>query len=485
LPRTRRDDRRANHVVTIDPKRKMRSLLKDNSSRLDLALRVLDPVLIIASGYVAYRAYLGGWEPPARYVTAMAVAAFLGFAAFPSLGLYQSRRGTSFVDEVAGLFFAWLLIAVTGGAFLFLTKSGADFSRGWALTWIAGGLLFHVVSRGTLRAMLRTLRRHGRNLRHVIIVGAGSHGRGVAARLRAAPWSGLAVRAYYDDDPQRIGTLVDGVPVHGPLDRLASDMRTESADQVWIALPLRAEARIRQCVDDLRATSAVIRFVPDIYGFHLLNHSITEIAGMPVLNLTDAPMTDVRFGWKALEDILLGAILVALMLPFIVLIAIGVKVTSRGPVIYAQERVTWNGRRFAMYKFRTMPVDAEAGSGPVWSSRDESRATPFGAWLRRLSLDELPQLFNVLRGEMSLVGPRPERPEFVAEFRDRIPGYMQKHLVKAGITGWAQVNDLRGDSDLPLRIQYDLYYVEHWSPWFDLRILALTLWHILTTRNAR
>jgi putative colanic acid biosynthesis UDP-glucose lipid carrier transferase len=138
-----------------------------------------------------------------------------------------------------------------------------------------------------------------------------------------------------------------------------------------------------------------------------------------------------------------------------------------------------------MYKFRTMPVDAEARSGPVWSSRGESRATPFGALLRRYSLDELPQLFNVLRGEMSLVGPRPERPEFVAQFRDRVPGYMQKHLMKAGITGWAQVNDLRGDTDVAQRIQYDLYYVEHWSPWFDLRILALTLWHILTTRNAR
>jgi putative colanic acid biosynthesis UDP-glucose lipid carrier transferase len=180
----------------------------------------------------------------------------------------------------------------------------------------------------------------------------------------------------------------------------------------------------------------------------------------------------------------LGSLLLVATLPLIALIAAGVKLSSQGPAIYPQERVTWNGRRFSMYKFRTMPVDAEAASGPVWSSRGETRATTFGAFLRRFSLDELPQLFNVLRGEMSLVGPRPERPEFVAQFRDRVPGYMQKHLVKAGITGWAQVNDLRGDSDLALRIQYDLYYVEHWSPWFDLRILALTLWHILTTRHA-
>src|SRR6476661_715756 len=462
----------------------MRSLLKDNSSHLDLALRVLDPLLIILTGYVAHRAYLGDWDPPARYLTAMAVAAFLGFAAFPSLGLYQSRRGTSFIDEVSGLFFAWLLIAVTGGAFLFLTKSGADFSRGWTLMWIIGGFLFHAASRGAVRAILRSLRRRGRNLRHVIIVGAGAHGRGVAARLRAAPWNGLAIRAYYDDDPLLIGTSMDEIPVRGPLEQLAETMRADAIDQVWIALPLRAEARIRQCVDALRATSAVIRFVPDIYGFHLLNHSITEIAGMPVLNLTDTPMTDARFAWKGVEDMLLGTLLCVVALPLIVLIAIGVKTSSRGPVIYPQERVTWNGRRFAIYKFRTMPVDAEAHSGPAWTSRDEARATAFGRVLRRFSLDELPQLFNVLRGEMSLVGPRPERPEFVEKFREAIPGYMQKHLVKAGITGWAQVNDLRGDTDIALRIQYDLYYVEHWSPWFDLRILALTLWHILTTRNA-
>jgi putative colanic acid biosynthesis UDP-glucose lipid carrier transferase len=480
----RRRDRIESHRRSKPSDARMRSLLKDNSSRLDFALRALDPVLIIATGYLAHRIYLGDWEPPARYIAALAAAAFLGFATFPGVGLYQSRRGVSFFDELAGIFVAWLLIAVSGVAFLFLTKSGAAFSRGWVLTWIAGGFVLHALSRAAIRLILRRLRRRGRNLRHVVVVGAGSHGRAVVARLRAAPWSGLATRAFYDDDPRLIGTSVDGVQVLGPLDRLPADLQSQPADQVWIALPLRAEARIRQCVDGLRATSAVIRFVPDIYGFHLLNHSITEIAGMPVLNLTDTPLTDVRATWKAIEDFVLAALLVLITLPLIIAIAIGVKLSSRGPIIYSQVRVTWNGRRFAMYKFRTMPVGTEAHSGPVWSSREEKRATAFGALLRRLSLDELPQLFNVLRGEMSIVGPRPERPEFVEQFRDRVPGYMQKHLVKAGITGWAQVNDLRGDTDLLQRIQYDLYYVEHWSPWFDLRILALTLWHILTTRNA-
>jgi putative colanic acid biosynthesis UDP-glucose lipid carrier transferase len=229
----------------------------------------------------------------------------------------------------------------------------------------------------------------------------------------------------------------------------------------------------------------VIRLVPDIYGFHLFNHSITEVAGMPVLNLTDTPLSGVNSSLKRVEDVLLAAFLLVLSTPLWLLIAIGIKASSRGPVLYRQERVTWNGQRFQMLKFRTMPVDAEASSGPIWSNGQASRATPFGAFLRRFSLDELPQLLNVLSGDMSMVGPRPERPEFVAQFRRDIPGYMQKHLVKAGITGWAQVNDLRGDSDLTQRIQYDLYYIEHWSVWFDLGIIALTLWHILTSRNAR
>jgi putative colanic acid biosynthesis UDP-glucose lipid carrier transferase len=227
-----------------------------------------------------------------------------------------------------------------------------------------------------------------------------------------------------------------------------------------------------------------VRFVPDIHSFHLLHHSVSEVAGLPLLTLTDSPHTGIDSTLKALEDFVLASLLLLAGIPFWIVIAIGVKVSSPGPVFYRQERVTWNGQKFAMFKFRSMPEHVESGSGPVWSRQDEARATRFGSFLRRYSLDELPQLLNVLKGDMSLVGPRPERPEFVREFRQRIPGYMQKHLVKAGITGWAQVNDLRGDSDLEQRIQYDLYYIDNWSLWFDMRILALTLWHILTSRNA-
>jgi putative colanic acid biosynthesis UDP-glucose lipid carrier transferase len=211
---------------------------------------------------------------------------------------------------------------------------------------------------------------------------------------------------------------------------------------------------------------------------------MTEIAGLPVINLTDSPMHGIDALVKTIEDLLLATIFLVVTLPLMLAIAIGIKATSRGPAFYRQERVTWNGARFAMLKFRTMPVGAEAKSGPVWANSATPRATPFGAWLRRWSLDELPQFVNVLRGEMSIVGPRPERPEFVARFRQEIPGYMQKHLVKAGITGWAQVNDFRGDTDLAERIRYDLFYIENWSVWFDLRIIAMTIFHVIRSRNA-
>ncbi len=462
-----------------------RNLLKDISTRLDAALQIIDPLFAIAAGAIAYRLYFDTWDMEARYVAALLAVTLVAYAAFPTLKLYQSQRGISFAEEVRALFLAWVAIALTGGVFLFLTKTEPSISRVWALLLITGGFLAHTLSRAAVRTALRALRKRGRNLRHIVIIGAGAHGREIAARLRRAPWSGLTVRSFYDDDASLYGSAVDGVPILGGLARIADDLAQDPADQVWIALPLRAEERIQQILEELRQTSALVRFVPDIQSFHLLHHSVTEVAGLPVLNLTDSPHTGIDSTRKTLEDFLLASLLLVASLPLWTLIAIGVKLSSPGPVLYRQERVTWNGQRFVMLKFRSMPQDAESDSGPVWAREGESRATRFGAFLRRYSLDELPQLWNVLNGEMSLVGPRPERPEFVRQYRQQIPGYMQKHLVKAGITGWAQVNDLRGDTDLAQRIQYDLYYIDNWSVLFDLRILALTLWHILTSRHAR
>lgn len=462
-----------------------RSVLKPHATLFATILRICDPVLSLGVGVVAYRAYLNAFTLPEHYLLFLGAGALAVAAVFPLLRLYEPQRGAGLGEEVRRLLFAWLLLAALTGGTIFATKSGDGFSRVWVSAWLLGGFAATATLRLSVRAVLRALRLSGRNLRHVAVVGAGTLARTIAARLSASPWTGFAIAAFYDDDPARAGETIAGRPVHALAARLQADVAAGGIDQVWIALPLRAEARIREILTMLREHAVEIRFVPDIYGFHLLNHSVTEVAGLPVISLTETPMAGTNRVVKAVEDYTLAVVFLALAAPFMALIAVGVKLSSPGPVFYRQERVTWNGERFAMLKFRTMPVDAEAGSGPVWSRRGERRATKFGAFLRRTSLDELPQFLNVLQGQMSLVGPRPERPEFVEQFRQQIPGYMQKHLVKAGITGWAQVNDLRGDSDLALRIQYDLYYIEHWSLWFDLRILVLTLWHILKSRNAR
>lgn len=460
------------------------SLLKSHASLLAAILRASDPAAAVVVGVIAYVAYVGGGSPPEHYQVFLAFGALAVVALFPLFGLYQAHRGMSVAAELRQLLSAWLLIAALVVGAIFAAKMGPSFSRVWVVAWLGGGFAVTAALRSSLRVVLRSLRRHGYNLRHVAIVGAGMHGSMIGSRLRASGWTGLNVVGYYDDDAAKHGTDVAGVPVRSIAELLAKDIEERGIDQVWIAMPLRAELRIRDLLNSLREYSVDVRFVPDFQSFHLLNHSMTEIAGLPVVSLTETPMSGTNAVIKMIEDYAIASFLLAALLPVIALIAIGVKLSSPGPVLYRQARVTWNGKHFWILKFRTMPVDVEGATGPVWARRGERRSTPLGAFLRRWSLDELPQFLNVLKGEMSLVGPRPERPEMVARFRREIPGYMQKHLVKAGITGWAQVNDLRGDSDLTRRIAYDLFYIENWSVWFDLRILVLTLVHVVWSRNA-
>ncbi|MEP6942297.1 MAG: undecaprenyl-phosphate glucose phosphotransferase [Betaproteobacteria bacterium] len=461
-----------------------RNLLKSNASTLDELARIADPTIIALTGVAAQLVYVPGLAITPAYWLAIISVALASLFVFPTVGLYRPQRGASIVEDVRALVSGWLILLALGVFLVFVTKSGVLYSRIWVALWVASGFISQTLVRVVLRLVLRSLRRRGLNLRHICIVGAGELGREVALRLRRAPWSGLQLHGFYDDTPGLAGSSIDGVPVLGSIESLRGDLDRGELDQVWIALPLRAEERIRQLVNELRAHPVQVRYVPDIFGFQLLRHSFSEVAGMPVIGLTDTPMQGVQRLLKAAEDYVGGGIVLLLLSPVLLLVALVIRLTSPGPVLYRQQRVTWNGRHFSMLKFRSMQTGAENESGPVWSQQSDPRTTRVGALLRRFSLDELPQLFNVLRGEMSLVGPRPERPEFVARFREEIPGYMQKHMVKAGITGWAQVNDLRGSSDLGKRIQYDLYYIENWSLWFDLRILALTVWHVFKSRNA-
>jgi len=461
-----------------------RSVLKPHANAFVAILRATDPLLAAVVGVVSYRAYLAGGPPFDRYVIFLAIALAVIVAGFPLFRLYEPRRGASLVDETRRLVLAWVMIGALASAALFLTKTGDLYSRGWLLMWLGGSFVATAALRVAMRLGLRVLRKRGRNLRHVAIVGAGDLGRRVIERLTAAGWAGLNVVGVYDDDPAKWGTTVAGVRVLGSAGAVAAEVASKGIDQVWIALPLRSEPRIREILDSLREYAVEVRFVPDIYGFHLLNHSVTEVAGLPVIALTESPMSGANQLVKRILDLLISLAALVVLSPLMLLVAICVRMSSPGPVLYRQRRVTWNGEEFDIIKFRTMQVGAEDDTGPVFARRGDARTTRVGALLRRFSLDELPQLVNVLAGEMSLVGPRPERPEFVDRFRREIPGYMLKHLVKAGMTGWAQVNDLRGDTDLVRRIEYDLHYIENWSVWFDLRILVLTVWKVLFSGRA-
>jgi putative colanic acid biosynthesis UDP-glucose lipid carrier transferase len=429
-----------------------RNLLKPNASTFDALTRIADPTIVVVVGWAAHWVYLGLYQGtpivPLAYWIAIFAVALCSVVVFPATGLYRPERGASLVEDLRALVYGWLTLVAVGVLAVFATKTGDLYSRAWVGLWIGAGLLLQIAMRLGLRLTLRGLRRRGYNLRHICIVGAGDLGREVVARLRRAPWTGLHLRGFYDDTPELTGGEVDGVPVLGTIDQLSRDLEQGDLDQVWIALPLRAEERIHQLVTDMRAFSVQVRYVPDIFGFQLLRHSFSEVAGMPVIGLTDTPMEGVQRVFKAVEDFTLGGLALLVLAPLLLALTLGVKLSSPGPVLYRQQRVTWNGRHFTMLKFRSMQVGAERASGPVWSQQGDARTTRYGAWLRRYSLDELPQ------------------------------------LVKAGITGWAQVNDLRGSSDLSKRIQYDLYYIDKWSLWFDLRILALTVWHVFKSRNA-
>jgi putative colanic acid biosynthesis UDP-glucose lipid carrier transferase len=458
--------------------------LKENAGLLEAVFRLADPVVVVATGWLLFPALFTLEEFNRGYGLGLAAAFVIVFAVFPFFRIYQPYRGTSLWIEVQGLFKAWLATVAIIAVLLILTKTTYVFSRLWLMTWAVASFAALAGFRMLLRLALRSVRRRGYNLRHIVVAGAGALGVEIARRLKAAPWTGLHVVAFFDDRPELAAGAVEGVPVGGTLDDLAAFVAREGIDQVWMALPLRAEQRAKQVLAALRATTAEVRYVPDIFGFQLLNHSVTEVAGLPVINLTESPMSGTNLLVKAIEDYVLAALIVLAISPLLAALAIGVKLSSPGPVLYRQRRVTWNGAQFEMLKFRSMPVDAEAGTGPVWARPGEDRATAFGRFLRRWSLDELPQFFNVLKGEMSIVGPRPERPEFIERFRDQIPGYMQKHLVKAGITGWAQVNDLRGNTDLARRIEFDLFYIDNWSVWFDLRIILMTAWQVVRSRHA-
>ena len=324
-------------------------------------------------------------------------------------------------------------------------------------------------------------RRRGYDPSFTVIVGTGRTARKTAAALRSATWMGFRNVGFIEDNPTRWSSDLD---ILGGVPDLPVLIRKYQVDHVFIALPMNRFDEARRVFDVLAQEVVDVRMVADIPNLAGVSLTTTFFEGMPIVGLRESPHYGVNIVVKRLMDIVLSSLALVLLSPVLMLIALLVKFTSRGPVFYRQERCGLNGRSFQMLKFRSMPVGSERETGPVWAQKGDSRPTRLGAFLRKTSLDELPQFINVLRGDMSVVGPRPERPVFIEKFKKTIPSYMARHAVKCGITGWAQVNGWRGNTSLRKRIQYDLYYIVHWNPIFDLKIMWMTLWNGLVHRNA-
>ncbi|KZX58390.1 hypothetical protein A3709_02710 [Halioglobus sp. HI00S01] len=457
--------------------------LREHSDLLLWLMRTSDLLLSLFCCALAYRIVFADSTPPSflLYQISVILALLLQLVTFNATELYRAWRGEDQVQEFTRLLLAWTIVF---GVLIFIaviTKTTASFSRAWLMMWYVVGYSTLMAQRVLLRAVLRRMRAKGLNLRHIILLAEGETGEKVLQKLRENPETGFNIVGYYSSkmpseaiETAQTGSIEEGIKY----------VTTHQIDQVWLAMPLREEDLIEEIMGKLRDVTADIRLVPDLFGYRLINHSINSIAGMSVINLSVTPMDGVNRWIKELEDKVISLVTLLLISPLMLLIALAVKMSSPGPVFYKQTRLSWNGREFEMYKFRTMPVDAENQSGPVWAKAGEKRATAVGGLLRRTSLDELPQFWNVIKGDMSVVGPRPERKVFVERFKDEIPSYMQKHMVKAGITGWAQVNGWRGDTDLQKRVEHDLYYIDNWSFWLDMKIIFLTLFRGFIHKNA-
>jgi Undecaprenyl-phosphate glucose phosphotransferase len=330
--------------------------------------------------------------------------------------------------------------------------------------------------RDLVRTQLRRRWRAGIGLRRVLIVGAGDLGRLVADRILEHGELGFQLVGFIDDRFATTDAIgYRGLPLLGSLADAQEVCGREDIDELYVALPIDEHVKMLGVVEFASREAIEVHVVPDLLQFIALRARLEDLDGLPVININDVPLQGVG-AWikRALDAALSAAGLLILAVPLAV-VALLVRWTSPGPVFYRQERMGLDGKAFTVYKFRSMRIDAEEVSGPVWADSDDPRATRLGRWLRRLDIDELPQLWNVLRGDMSLVGPRPERPFFVEQFKHRLPQYMLRHKVKAGITGWAQVNGWRGNTSLETRLEYDLYYIENWSVTLDLKIIWLTV----------
>ncbi|MBX3412249.1 MAG: undecaprenyl-phosphate glucose phosphotransferase [Pirellulales bacterium] len=462
-------------------------MYRRHGQKLAHVFLLVDLAVTVAAWLAAYALRFGLVASPEGIPRFELVVAGIPFVlvsaavAYRAAGLYEIHRLRELPRELgvvcraSGLLFL-ITIAVT-----FFRRDLYE-SRLALLLFPALNVLGMAVARRAVWQVLKRLRRNGLNYGRAVIVGVGRTGRRVARTIERHDWTGLDAVGFVDDQLAPVESNV--LPRLGTIDRLGQIVAEHDIDHVFVALPLARYGELPRIYRELAGTFVEVQLVPDVPQLTGMRIRTLEIDDVAFLSLLESP----HRGWhrvaKRSVDLAVGLAAIVLLAPLMALVALLVKLTSTGPVFYRQARVGQGGRTFHMLKFRSMRLDAEATTGPVWATRDDDRTTRVGRVLRRWSLDELPQLFNVLAGDMSLVGPRPERDTFIERFRRELPGYTQRHRVKAGMTGWAQVNGWRGNTSLRRRLEFDLYYVANWSLLLDLKILWLTPWRGLRHRHA-
>lgn len=474
-------------VTTTGSEERSLGLIRPYSSIiLDLS-RAFDAALIIGTLWAVTVASRHAWG------VAHLVVAAAGALVFVLVGnmheVYRSWRSETLARELSHVAWSWCVTAALIVFGVYVLEPPVDLRHDLALLWFVAGLATLSLAKALLRGALHFGRTHGRNYRRTAVVGSTALGLLIAKEIRAAPWMGLQFVGYYDDRkviPSRV-TADEPADIRGHLDDLVAAARDGDVDRVYITLPMRAELRIRDIIERLSDLPVEVLYVPDFFLFNLLHAQWEQVGPVNVVNAVNTPFLGVSGVAKRAEDIVLGSLILAAIALPLALIAAAVKLTSPGPVLFRQRRYGLNGTQFEIWKFRTMTV-MEDGDAFVQAQAGDARVTPIGRFLRRTSLDELPQFINVLRGDMSIVGPRPHPVALDERHRRLIPHYFSRHKIRPGITGLAQVNGLRGPTDtldkMRQRIEHDIDYINRWSLGLDLRIIALTVVRGFTDRNA-
>ncbi len=468
-------------------------MIKDNQKYFNRLHLLVDAVVVAISyllaWYLKFCTILADTEPGAG---ALDMGTYFGFLYFlvPEyiilyyfFHLYAPKRATRRKYEISGILKANTVGIVIFIVFLYMIKQ-PDFSRTMMGAFYVINIAFTTICRTMIRNMLLYFRKKGYNLKYILLVGYSRAAEEYITRINANPQWGYVVRGILDD---RIpsGTLYKGVKVVGRIENIRYILPENKLDEIAITLALKDYDHLEAIVDLCEKSGVHTKFIPD-YNSLVPSHPYTEdLMGLPVINIRYVPLTN-TLNWilKRAVDIIGAVAGIVISSPIMLLAALAVRLTSRGPVIFKQERVGLHNKTFKMYKFRTMAMQKPSAEQKAWTVKDDPRVTGVGKFLRRTSLDELPQLFNILIGEMSLVGPRPERPQFVEQFKEEIPRYMIKHQVRPGLTGWAQINGYRGDTSIRKRIEYDLFYIENWTMSMDFKIMFLTIFKGFINKNA-